>query len=108
MTERQKSLSERRTELIAKSAIQREQLSALIENVWQPGAVSTGKNILVLARHNPLASGLMAFLAFVFFRRRKLFSLLAVGTVLYKNWARWSHYLMPAYSWLKKAVKKKR
>ena len=108
MTDRPTSLAERRAQLIAKSALQREQLIAIIENAWQPGAVSTGKNILMQARHSPLTSAFMATLAFLFFRKRNLFSLLAVGVVLHKTWKQWHPYLSPVLGWVKKRFSKKR
>ncbi len=108
MSEKPKSLAERREQLIAKSAIQREQLVALIGNAWQPGAVTTSKNILLQAHQSPLTSAFMAFLAFLFFRRRNLFSLLAIGVVVHKTWKRWQPYLSPAFDWIKKRVSKKR
>ncbi len=104
MTDRPQSLAERRAQLIAKSALQREQLIAIIENAWQPGAVTTGKNILMQARQSPLTSAFMAFLAFLFFRKRNLFSLLAVGVIAHKTWKQWQPYLSPAINWTKKRL----
>ncbi len=108
MTERQKSLAERREELVAKSAIQREQLVALVADTWQPGAVSTGKHILLQAREKPLLSGLMATLAFLFFRKRRLFSLLATAVVSFKTWSKFSPYLMPILNRLMQFIQQRR
>ena len=95
MTEEQKTLAQRREELVTKSAIQREQLAAMMADAWQPGALLTGKNILSQAREKPMLSGLMTILAFLFFRKRRLFSLLAASAVALKTWMRFSPYVMP-------------
>lgn len=95
MTESPKSLAQRREELVAKSAIQREQMAAMVKDVWQPGALSTGKNILSQAREKPLLSGFLATLAFLFFRKHRLFSLLAAGVVTFRTWVRHSPFVMP-------------
>ncbi|NLC24961.1 hypothetical protein NB640_07020 [Oxalobacter vibrioformis] len=95
MTERPKSLAKRREELVTKSAIQREQMAAILQDTWQPGALSTGKNILSQARQKPLLSGFLATLVFLFFRKNRLFSLLAAGIVTFKTWARYSPFVMP-------------
>ncbi len=80
---------------MAKSALQREQMAAMISNAWQPGALATGKNILSQARERPLLSGVLAALAFLFFRKHRLFSLLAAGVVTFRTWARYSPFVMP-------------
>lgn len=95
MTERHKSLAQRREELVTKSAIQREQFAAMVAEVWQPGALSTGRNILSQARERPLLAGVLATLAFLFFRKRRLFSLLAAGIVVFKTWLRYSPWVVP-------------
>ncbi|MDL2284662.1 hypothetical protein LJC19_05940 [Oxalobacter sp. OttesenSCG-928-P03] len=108
MTERPKSLSERREELIARSTIQREQFAALVTDAWQPGAVSTGKNILMQARQRPLLSGLLATLAFLFFRRHRLFSLVAAAAVGVQTWSRLSPYLLPLLNRVRLLLNKRR
>lgn len=95
MTENPKSLAQRREELVTKSAIQREQVAAMVNDIWQPGALSTGKNILLQARERPMLSGLLATLAFLFFRKHRLFSLLAAGIVTFRTWMRYSPFVMP-------------
>lgn len=108
MTEKYKPLAQRREELVTKSAIQREQLAAMMSDVWQPGALSTGKNILLQAREKPLISGLMAILAFLFFRKHRLFSLFAAGVVAFKSWTQFAPYVMPFLKKLQQYCQKRR
>ncbi|MCL1887198.1 MAG: hypothetical protein FWG01_04635 [Betaproteobacteria bacterium] len=107
MTERYQSLAERREKLVAQSTIQREQFAALVADVWQPGALLTGKNILMQARQKPLLSGVMAILTILFFRKRRLFSILAIGAVVIKTWSQLSSSLLPILNKLKPFRQKK-
>lgn len=105
MTERQKSLAERREELLARSSIQRELLIATMADVWQPGAVLTSKNIMMQARQKPVLAGVMGLLGFLFFRKRRLFSLLAAAAVAMQTWNQFSPYIKPVLNklpWLRK------
>jgi hypothetical protein len=106
MTDRQKSLSRRREELIARSTLQREQLVARITDIRRPTSGLPGGNILIRARQKPMLSGLLAFLAFLFFRRRRFFSFFATGMVVFKTWQRFSPYLMPVFRKLKQLPRK--
>ncbi|MDR0934117.1 MAG: hypothetical protein LBM56_03395 [Burkholderiaceae bacterium] len=108
MTEAHKSLAQRREILLAKSAVQREQLAALVAGAWPRASLPTGKNILALARKKPLLSGLAAVLAFLFFRHHRIFSLLAAGVVALKTWSDFSPWIQPVLNWLKSRRKKKR
>lgn len=108
MAEEKKSLAVRRQELLVKSALQREQLAALLEQVRQPGAVwSSGKGMLLKAAgKKPLLAGVTAFAIFLLlrkkvsalFRRRSLFSLLTTGVLVVRTWMRFSPYLLPVLS----------
>lgn len=108
MTEKYKSLAQRREELMAQSAIQREQFAAMMSDAWQPGALSTGKNILLQAREKPVVSGLMAILAFLFFRKRRLFSLLAAAVVALRSWTQLAPYILPFFRKCQQYYQKKR
>ncbi len=108
MTEKYKSLAQRREELVTKSAIQREQFAAIMSDAWQPGALTTGKNILSQAREKPLISGLMAILAVLFFRKRRLFSVLATAVVAFKSWTQFAPYLVPFFRKCQHYYQKKR
>jgi hypothetical protein len=113
MTERQKTLSERREELIARSALQREQLAARIADIRQSGTMLPGGNVLMQVRKKVMLPALLAFPAFLFFRhhffrRHRLFSLFATGMVMFKTWQRFSPYIMLFSGKLKSLFRKKR
>jgi hypothetical protein len=108
MTEKYKSLARRREELVTKSTLQREQFASMVADVWQPGAVSTGRHILSQARQRPFVSVLMAVLLLLFFRRRRLFPLLATGVVTFKTWTQIAPHVMPFLTKLWRYYREKR
>jgi len=106
MQEKYKTLVKRREELVAQSALQREQLTGVLSDMWQPGTYLVGKNILLQARKWPFVSGLLAILSVLFFRNRRLFSVLAVSAMSLRVWAQLLPYALPVMKALKRLSQK--
>lgn len=102
------SLAERRASILTKIALQREQMAGTVQSSWEPGATSTGKDILTIARKKPLLSGLLTVLAFLFFKKGKLFPMLATVIVGIKTWTKWYPYVKPVYERIQKFIEKRK
>lgn len=102
------SLAERRTSILTKIALQREQMAGAVQSSWEPGATSTGKDILAIARKKPLLSGLLTVLAFLFFKKGKLFPMLATAVIGIKTWTKWFPYVLPIYTRIQSFIKKRK
>ena len=107
MTEKYRSLAKRREELVAKSALQREQFTAMMEDAFPSGSLLANRNFLQQARKKPLQSGLMAILSVLFLRHRRLFSILASAVVALRVWSQISPYIWPLINRLKWLYRKK-
>ena len=106
MSEKYRTLAKRREELVVKSALQREQLAGVVADIWQPGTFAVGKNILLKSRKWPLVSGVLATLSFLFFRNRRIFSVLAAVAMTLRAVQRAVPYIFPLIAMSKRIVKK--
>ena len=95
MNEKYRSLAKRREELVVKSALQREQFASAVAGVWQPGTFLVGKNILMKSRKWPYVSGLLAILSFLFFRNRRIFSVIAAVAMTLRVVQQVTPYIFP-------------
>ena len=86
MDEKYRTLVKRRDELVVKSALQREQLSGVISDLWHPGTFVAGKNILLKSRRWPFVSGLLAVLSILFFKNHRIISTIAAVAMALRVW----------------------